>query len=38
MRLNFDIPSSSDSLVAAIEPLTTENCHTATMLLFLHST
>jgi hypothetical protein len=34
----FDMPSSSDTLVVAIKPITTENCHTSTMLLFLHST
>jgi len=38
LRFKFDMPSSSDSLVAAIKPITTENSHTATMLLFLHST
>lgn len=38
IRLKFDMPSSSDTLVAAIKPMTIENCHTATMLLFLHST
>jgi hypothetical protein len=38
IRLTFDMPSSSDSLVAAIKPINTENCHKVTMLLFLHST
>jgi hypothetical protein len=38
IRLKFDMPSSSEASVAAIKPITAESCHTAAMLLFLHST
>ena len=34
IRLKFDMPSCSDTLVAAIKPITTENCHTATCCCF----
>jgi hypothetical protein len=34
IRLKFDVPSSSRSLVTAVKPRGTENFHTAIMLLF----